>query len=134
MFSGAVNVMIPSTLIAAILTFAWPFATTKGSLVAVAIIYGFVPSISLRLRESNLRSYVSIASGVYVSLLAAPLMQMGDTRDVGLRVGMSMTVLAFGAVAGPPISGAINQSTDGFQAVGYYAGTGSSVGLLAFVC
>ncbi|KAJ3479495.1 hypothetical protein NLI96_g9017 [Meripilus lineatus] len=101
---GAVNVMIPSTLIAAILTFAWPFATTKGSLVAVAIIYG-------------------IASGVYVSLLAAPLMQMGDTRDVGLRVGMSMTVLAFGAVAGPPISGAINQSTDGFQAVGYYAGS-----------
>lgn len=49
-------------------------------------------------------------------------MVMGDTHDVGLRVGMSMTVLAFGAVAGPPISGAINQATGGFEAVGYYAG------------
>ena len=49
-------------------------------------------------------------------------MVMGDTHDVGLRVGMSMTVLAFGAVAGPPISGAINQATGGFEAVGDYAG------------
>lgn len=34
--------MAPSTLLAGILTFAWPFATTKPSLIAVAIIYGLV--------------------------------------------------------------------------------------------
>ena len=63
-----------------------------------------------------------VASGVFVSMLAAPLIPMGETHDVGLRLGMFFTILAFGALAGPPVSGAINQSTNGFKAVGYYAG------------
>jgi hypothetical protein len=37
-------------------------------------------------------------------------------------VGMSMTICASGALAGPPISGAINGATRGFKVVGYYAG------------
>lgn len=57
-----------------------------------------------------------------MSTLASPLIAMGGTHDVGLRLGMFFTVLAFGALAGPPISGAINQSTGNFKAVGYYAG------------
>lgn len=55
-------------------------------------------------------------------MLAAPLITMGETHDVGLRLGMFFTILALGALAGPPISGAINEATDGFKAVGYYAG------------
>jgi MCP family monocarboxylic acid transporter-like MFS transporter 10 len=47
---------------------------------------------------------------------------MGEIEDVGRRIGMSMTILAFGALAGPPISGAII-SARGFEAAGYYAGT-----------
>lgn len=50
-------------------------------------------------------------------------MEFGDTEDVGRRVGMFMSILALGALAGPPISGAINTATGGFAAVGYYAGT-----------
>lgn len=50
-------------------------------------------------------------------------MEMGGTGDVGRRIGMFMSILALGALAGPPISGAINTATGGFQAVGYYAGT-----------
>ncbi|KAI0080541.1 MFS general substrate transporter [Panus rudis PR-1116 ss-1] len=101
---GPINVIAPATLVAAILTYAWPFAESKGAFIAIAIIYG-------------------MASGVFVSLLNAPTMAMGNLHDVGVRVGMAMTILALGALAGPPISGAIEDATGGFKAVGYYAGS-----------
>ena len=47
---------------------------------------------------------------------------MGETGDVGRRTGMFMTILAVGALSGPPISGAINTRTGSFKPVGYYAG------------
>ena len=100
---GVLTVTAPLTLLCAIMTYVWPFATTKGSLIVIAIIYGF-------------------CSGAYVSLLPIPLVMMGDIRDAGRRSGIGMTVIAIGAIAGPPISGAISQSPDGFKAVGYYAG------------
>ncbi|CDO68627.1 hypothetical protein BN946_scf184996.g58 [Trametes cinnabarina] len=100
---GPLSVMTPATFIAGILTYAWPFATSVGGNIAIAIVYG-------------------CASGVYVSLLAAPVVRMGKTHDVGVRVGMSMTVIALGAVAGPPISGAINAATGGYTLTGVYAG------------
>lgn len=40
--SGALNIMIPATFVAGILTYAWPFATSKGGFIVIAIIYGFV--------------------------------------------------------------------------------------------
>lgn len=40
------NVMIPFTAAAGILTYAWPFARTKGSLIAVTVIYGSVVPLS----------------------------------------------------------------------------------------
>ncbi len=49
-------------------------------------------------------------------------MEMGDTSDVGRRTGMFMSILAIGALAGPPISGAISTATGNFKSVGYYAG------------
>ncbi|KAI0636537.1 MFS general substrate transporter [Trametes polyzona] len=101
---GPLTVMTPATFVAGILTYAWPFANTTGSNIAIAIIYGG-------------------ASGVYVSLLAAPVVRMGKTHDVGVRVGMSMTVVAIGAVAGPPISGAINAATGTYKYTGIYAGS-----------
>ena len=100
---GALTITAPLTLLCAIMTYVWPFATTKGSLIAIGIIYGF-------------------CSGAYVSLLPTPLMMMGDMHDAGRRSGIAMSGIALGAVAGPPISGAIAQATGGFKAVGYYAG------------
>ncbi|KAH9484578.1 Aspyridones efflux protein apdF [Psilocybe cubensis] len=107
---GAMNVMIPFTVSAGIVTYAWPFAQTKSSLIAITVIYGF-------------------ASGSYVSLLSNPIMEMGETGDVGRRIGMFMSILAIGALAGPPISGAIGTATGDFKAVGYYAGTAVLVGV-----
>lgn len=39
---GPMNVMIPFTAAAGIVTYAWPFAQTKASLIAVTVIYGYV--------------------------------------------------------------------------------------------
>lgn len=63
-----------------------------------------------------------MSSGVYASLVASPIVFMGERHDVGTRVGMSFTVLALGALAGPPISGAIYDATGDYKPVGYYAG------------
>ena len=62
-------------------------------------------------------------SGSYISLLCNPLMDMGDTGDVGGRVGMFLSIMSMGALAGPPISGVIITATGGFEAVGLYAGS-----------
>ncbi|KAL4256971.1 Proton-linked Monocarboxylate Transporter [Pleurotus pulmonarius] len=101
---GAVNIIAPMTLVAAVLTYAWPYAQDLPSLIVVAIIYGF-------------------ASGTFVSIFAMPIYSFGAIEDVGRRVGMCMTLVALGALAGPPISGAINRATGGYTAVGYYAGS-----------
>ncbi|KAJ6519091.1 major facilitator superfamily domain-containing protein [Mycena sanguinolenta] len=100
---GPLNVMIPMTLIAAGMTFAWPYAQTQASLIVIAALYGVV-------------------SGVYVSTFSLPIFPMGEVEDIGRRTGMALTIAASGALAGPPISGAINTATGGFVAMGYYAG------------
>jgi len=100
---GALTVIAPLTLLCAIMTYIWPFVTTKGSLTAIGIIYGF-------------------CSGAYVSLLVVPVVMMGDIHDAGRRTGIALTCMALGAITGPPISGAIADATGGFKAVGYYAG------------
>jgi hypothetical protein len=67
-------------------------------------------------------SWVRFASGAYVSLVSNPAMDFGGPEDVGRRVGMFLTCLAFGALSGPPISGAIRSASGGFKAVGYFSG------------
>jgi len=108
---GALNVSASFTLVCAVMTYAWPFATTKESLIVIGIIYGFF-------------------SGAYVTLLPVPLMAMGDTHDTGRRVGIAMSGIALGAVAGPPISGALIQTSGGLMAVGCYAGIVSELLLI----
>ncbi|KAG7086043.1 hypothetical protein E1B28_003564 [Marasmius oreades] len=101
---GPINFMAPTTLAAGILTFAWPFAKSKASLIVVAIIYGAM-------------------TGSYVSAFMMPLFEMGELHDIGRRSGMVLSIGAIGALIGPPISGAIKNSTGTFEAVGYYAGS-----------
>ncbi|KAJ3566848.1 hypothetical protein NP233_g6742 [Leucocoprinus birnbaumii] len=108
---GAINFMVPMTIGVAIMTFAWPYAQTKGSLTVVAILYGF-------------------ASSACVTAFTMPLYSMGVIEDVGRRIGTVMVFAALGSIAGPPISGAINASTGGIKAVSYYAG---SIMLLAVI-
>ena len=44
---GPMNIMIPFTAWSGILTYAWPFAKSKSSLIAVTVIYGYNHSIKL---------------------------------------------------------------------------------------
>ncbi|KIY72378.1 MFS general substrate transporter [Cylindrobasidium torrendii FP15055 ss-10] len=102
--TGVVNFIVPMTFIAGVLTYAWPFAHSFGTMVVIAILYGF-------------------SSGAYISSFMLPLFEMGEIGDIGRRTGMVLSIAALGAVAGPPISGAINTATGGYNAVGYYAGS-----------
>jgi len=47
---------------------------------------------------------------------------MGGMEDAGRRVGMYMTLGALGAVAGPPIAGALISPTRRFVGTGCFAG------------
>ncbi|KAF8194806.1 MFS general substrate transporter [Mycena galopus ATCC 62051] len=122
---GCMSVMIPGTLLAAMVTYAWPFATSLRSLVAVSIIYGF----------ASFHMKCCFSSGIFVGLQAVPLMHMGDMSDVGRRTGTLFSILAISALAGPPISGAIASATGNYKAVGYYAGSAMvvAIGILIYV-
>ncbi|PVF94022.1 MFS general substrate transporter [Serendipita vermifera] len=101
---GALNVMTPFTLSAGILTYAWPYARNLHSLLPLTILYG-------------------ISSGAFVALIGSPVVQMGPANSVGERTGLLFSMTALGALAGPPISGTVRTSSDGWEMVGVYAGT-----------
>jgi hypothetical protein len=100
--------MIPSLFAGGILTFLWPHVHGTGALVAVALLYG-------------------ASIGAFASLIGAPMIALGDSTDVGRRTGMYLTILSFGSLMGPPISGAINRATGGYSVVGIYAGQPSFI-------
>jgi len=99
---GGMNVLILFTVLAGAMTYAWPYVSNFGGLVAIALIYG-------------------CASGAFVSLIPTPLAQMGDGADFGRRFGMAMSIMSVGALTGPPIAGAIRDASGGFHDVGLYA-------------
>lgn len=86
-----------------LLPVAWPYARTYRALIPIAVLYG-------------------ISSGAFISLLTAPLLSLGKPNEIGERSGMLFTIVAFGAMCGPPISGAIQKATGGWEIVGGYAG------------
>ncbi|GAW04557.1 MFS general substrate transporter [Lentinula edodes] len=101
---GALNFLAPTTLIAGVLSFLWPFSRTDASSIVIAALYGFM-------------------CGSFVSGLSVHVDKLGELSDSGRYTGMIMTVGAAGALCGMPISGAINQLTEDFKIVGYYAGS-----------
>lgn len=101
--SGATNVMIPASFIAGVLTLIWPFIRGTTAFFTLAVIYG-------------------LSSGAMVPLMGVPIMALGESADVGRRTGMYFTIVSLGALAGPPISGAIIHATGGYTDVGIFAG------------
>ncbi|KAF9441446.1 hypothetical protein P691DRAFT_683900, partial [Macrolepiota fuliginosa MF-IS2] len=79
------NVSIPLMTFVAVLTYIWPFTRSISSLIAITIIYG-------------------ICSGAYISLVMNPIMNFGGEGDTGRRIRMFVTIMACGALLGPPIS------------------------------
>ena len=116
--------MIPLSFVAGVVTYIWPFVTTTGGFIAIAIVYGSVSAHFgiERVANCTLVVYYRASSGVFAGLMASPAIRMGSMHDVGSRVGISMTIVALGAVVGPPASGAINAATGTFTFTGIYAG------------
>lgn len=125
---GPLNIMGPSTIVAAVMTYgsslrppssntssqdmskcfsilpvAWPHARTYHSTIPIAVLYG-------------------ISNGAFITLHTVPLLSLGKPDEVGERLGLFFTIIAFGAMCGPPISGAIWQASEGWEIVGVYAG------------
>ncbi|KAH9955222.1 MFS general substrate transporter [Russula dissimulans] len=113
---GPINVMTPSLFLGGVLTFVWPYVRGTSALVPLALFYG-------------------ASSGAFAALIGAPMIAFGDSTDVGRRMGMNLTILSLGALAGPPISGAIAKSTGAYSAVGIYAGSSVMVAVcLLMLC
>jgi MCP family monocarboxylic acid transporter-like MFS transporter 10 len=111
--------MAAFTAMAGIMTFAWPLAKNESQLIAIATVYGCVWPLfvtSCQLTQSR------FSSGGFVALFPVAAVAMGDMEDAGRRVGMFMSLAAFGAIAGPPISGVISTASGGFADAGFYAG------------
>ncbi|KAH9180805.1 MFS general substrate transporter [Lactarius sanguifluus] len=111
---GPINVMIPASLLAGVLTFIWPYTRGTAALVTLAVTYG-------------------ATSGATAALLPAPMMALGESADVGRRTGMYLTIVSLGALAGPPISGAINHITGAYTDVGIFAGCSVMVAVFLLV-
>ncbi|KAJ3557220.1 hypothetical protein NM688_g1589 [Phlebia brevispora] len=101
---GSLNLTIASTLLTVASIFAWAYVTSPAAYIAISCLYGF-------------------ASGGFLGLFVVPTAHMGPVIDTGRRNGFQSTILSFGALIGPPISGAIQVSQKSFSIVGIYAGS-----------
>lgn len=87
--TGPLNMLIPCSLIASILAFAWIGIKSTAGLVVFAILYGFF-------------------SGTFVSLPAPAVASISPSMGVvGTRMGMSFTFAGFGLLIGNPVAGTI---------------------------
>lgn len=95
-FLGPLNTAIPTAASVALVLYCWPAVRhTHGSLYGFAIAYGFVAS--------------AIQSLFAVSLAALT----DDLSQLGTRMGMVFSLVAFASLTGSPIAGAIVQASGG---------------------
>ncbi|ROW07250.1 hypothetical protein VMCG_03796 [Cytospora schulzeri] len=86
---GAINVFIPTAIIAGICQLTWIAVASPGGLYAWTVFYG-------------------ISAGGIQSLFPAGLSSLTtDLRKAGTRMGMVFTINSFATLTGPPIAGAI---------------------------
>lgn len=86
---GALNILIPCTLVCALLAFTWTTVDEIGGIVAFAILYGFF-------------------SGSFVSLPPSTILSLSnDLNKVGTHLGMSFSIAGIGILIGSPVGGAL---------------------------
>ena len=88
-YFGPLNSIIPFSFCAALLLYCWAAVTSRAGLIAFAVVYGI------------------FGSGIQ-SLFPATLSSLTeDLRRVGVRIGMTFTVVSFASLTGPPLAGAL---------------------------
>ncbi|KZT35856.1 MFS general substrate transporter [Sistotremastrum suecicum HHB10207 ss-3] len=110
---GSLNLMIISTTLAMIFTYAWAYAKSLPSYIVVSCLYG-------------------ISLGGFISLFPVPAAQMGPLEDVGRRTGLLLTILAIGSLIGPPVAGAAKGNRPDYHIASLYAGStiAAAVGIM----
>lgn len=94
-FFGPLNTLIPFAFVSGLLLYCWAAVSSKGGLVAFAVIYGL------------------FAAGIQ-SLFPATLSSLTtDLKKAGVRMGMVFSVISFACLTGPPLAGALIQRKDG---------------------
>ncbi|ATY64748.1 Major facilitator superfamily general substrate transporter [Cordyceps militaris] len=107
---GAVNVFIPTSIIASILVFCFITIDRPAGLYAWVVIYGIV------------------GAGIQSLFPAALSFLTTDLRKLGVRMGMVFTIVSFAVLTGPPIAGAIIASPAGYTGAKAFAGSSMAVG------
>ncbi|KAJ8074989.1 hypothetical protein PM082_019316 [Marasmius tenuissimus] len=109
-YSGSVNHMIPSTILAAVVILVWPVAMTQSSLVAISALHG-------------------LFAASYAALFYNPILDLGEPEELSRRVGILMLFLAFAGLVSPPISGAVEHAA-GMRAMSIFAAGCTLVGVM----
>jgi MFS family permease len=90
--TGPFIMLVPCSLISAILAFVWIGIKNTGGIIVFCILYGFF-------------------SGTFVSLPPTTVVSLSPNMGVvGTRMGMSFSFAGFGLLVGNPVAGAILKS------------------------
>lgn len=108
---GAINIFVPTAIIAGVCQLTWIAVSDPPGLYAWAVFFG-------------------IAAGGIQSLFPAGLSSLTtDLRKSGTRMGMVFTIVSFATLTGPPIAGAIISSCGGqYYGAQAFAGCAMIVG------
>ncbi|KAJ4163990.1 hypothetical protein LMH87_005683 [Akanthomyces muscarius] len=113
---GRFNVMLCIALASAVFVLAiWIPVTSTAGIIAFAALFGF-------------------SSGGFVSLAPTLIAQVSDIRFIGTRVGTAFAVMAFGALTGSPIGGAIVSRQHGdYVGLQLFCGVSMVIGFAFFI-
>jgi predicted MFS family arabinose efflux permease len=94
---GPLNVLIPLTAGASVLTFGWIGIHKGAGLIVFCVLYGFCQG-----------PFVSLPPTIVATL--SP-----DLRSIGVRLGMMLAISGFGSLIGEPVAGAILLRPNGWM-------------------
>ncbi|KAG9605838.1 MFS monocarboxylate transporter-like protein, partial [Aureobasidium melanogenum] len=110
--TGAVNVMLPFTLLCGIMMYGWIGVHNKASLFVFAAIYG------------------SGSAGLQSMFPAGLSSLTTDLKKTGVRMGMGFTIVSFACLTGPPLAGALISHDHGhYLPAQVWAGTSFLLGV-----
>ncbi|EXJ82007.1 hypothetical protein A1O1_08075 [Capronia coronata CBS 617.96] len=102
--AGPLNVLIPCTVVTAMLAIVWMAVHSLAGIVVFVIVYG-------------------LSSGAIVSMPPVAVVSLTkDMRKLGTRMGQCFFISAFGLLVGTPVSGAILNNTGSWLGVQLFSG------------
>ncbi|KAI0345501.1 MFS general substrate transporter [Trametopsis cervina] len=105
---GRFNLLVPCAFLTGLSTLVfWSFANTLVSIMLYAAVYGFF-------------------SGAFNALIVPCIAQISHIREIGMRIGMLYSILAFPSLAGEPAAGALLKLCHGSY-IGMIVLSGTSV-------